>query len=143
MVFLLCYNSVMETTIIIAIITVVPTSITAIIGVANYISSHKNKKVVDTINSKISPITARLKAAEKQLGQVSLDTTRIQMMDEIHRHPDNIDTILKIAERYFVDQKGNWVATSEFIKWAKNNGVAVPTNIATIVEKNVKEENNG
>ena len=64
------------------------------------------------------------------------------MMDEIHRHPDNIDTILRISERYFVEQNGNWVATSEFIKWANKNGVAVPANIATMVEKNVKEENN-
>lgn len=133
----------MDTTVAIAIITIVPTSITAILGVANYVSSHKNKKVVDAINVKISPIAKRLRAAEQKLEQVSQDTTRIQMMDEIHRHPENTDTILKIAERYFVEQSGNWVATSEFIKWAKNNGVAVPANIATMVKKNVEDDNNG
>lgn len=133
----------MDSSVITAIVAIVPTSITAILGVANFVSTHKNKKVVDAIDSKISPISTRLRAAEKKLEQVSQDTTRIQMMDEIHRHPKNKDTIFRIAERYFVEQKGNWVATNEFIKWAKENGVAVPANIATMVEKNVKEENNG
>lgn len=126
----------MDSSVITAIVAIVPTSITAILGVANFVSTHKNKKVVDAIDSKISPISTRLRAAEKKLEQVSQDTTRIQMMDEIHRHPKNKDTIFRIAERYFVEQQGNWVATNEFVKWAKEQNAVVPSEILKAMEGN-------
>ena len=43
--------------------------------------------------------------------------------------PNNVDTILKLAEQYFVKLRGDWYMTNEFGKWAKEHDVTIPTNI--------------
>ena len=54
------------------------------------------------------------------------DTVRIQLNQYMKDQPDNIDTILKLAETYFVDLSGDWYMTSEFNKWAKAHDIEVP-----------------
>ena len=44
------------------------------------------------------------------------DTLRIQLLMIMQSQPDNIDTILKLAEAYFVTLEGDWYMTSEFNK---------------------------
>lgn len=44
---------------------------------------------------------------------------RIEMGNEIKRRPENHDTILKLAEKYFIELGGNWVATDTFFEWAE------------------------
>lgn len=44
------------------------------------------------------------------------DTLRIQLLMIMQSQPDNIDTILKLAEAYFVTLGGDWYMTSEFNK---------------------------
>ena len=57
------------------------------------------------------------------------DTLRIQLLMIMKDQPENTDTILKLAETYFVKLKGDWYMTSEFMKWAKKHDVMIPDNI--------------
>ena len=66
----------------------------------------------------------RLTTAIENLTQICRDTEastlRIEMNDEIHRHPENHDTILKMAERYFVVLGRDWVETDLFLQWKED-----------------------
>ena len=62
------------------------------------------------------------------------DTLRIQLLMLIKDQPENIDTILKIAESYFVELDGDWYMTSEFKRWAKAHEVEIPDSIWGKVE---------
>lgn len=57
------------------------------------------------------------------------DTLRIQLLILMREDNDNIDTILRLAETYFVKLQGDWYMTSEFCKWAKAHDVMIPNNI--------------
>lgn len=61
------------------------------------------------------------------------DTLRIQLSQYMKDQPENVDTILKIAETYFVQLKGDWYMTSEFSKWADSQGIKVPS----IIQKSI------
>lgn len=74
------------------------------------------------------------------LIDIRRDTLRIQLSQYMKDQPDNIDTILKIAEEYFVHLKGDWYATSEFRKWAKAHDIEVPQIITTAIVENEKGE---
>ena len=67
------------------------------------------------------------------------DTVRIQLLMVMQQQPENIDTILKLAETYFVDLEGDWYMTSEFSKWAKAHDVMVPNNIYKAIDDNHKK----
>jgi hypothetical protein len=60
----------------------------------------------------------------------------------LEQQPGNIDTILKLAEEYFVKLGGDWYMTSEFNKWAKAHEIIVPTSIYKAIDDNHKNEIN-
>ena len=64
---------------------------------------------------------------KKMMQDIRKDTLRIQLSNYIKDQPENIDTIIKIAETYFVEMHGDWYMTSEFQKWADSQGIKVPT----------------
>lgn len=72
------------------------------------------------------------------MTDIRKDTLRIQLSQYMKDQPDNIDTILKIAEEYFVKMKGDWYMTSEFNKWARNHNIIVPQIISTAMVENEK-----
>lgn len=53
-----------------------------------------------------------------------LSTIRIEMGNTIVRNPENHDTILKYAEKYFVELGGDWVQTDVFLTWVDNENAA-------------------
>ena len=63
------------------------------------------------------------------------DTLRIQLMLLIQNQPENIDSILKLAETYFMKLHGDWYMTSEFKKWAKMHDIEVPDTMFQHVDK--------
>jgi len=67
------------------------------------------------------------------------DTLRIQLLMILEQQPENIDTILKLAETYFVSLHGDWYMTSEFNKWAKAHDIIVPPHIYQAIDENHKE----
>ena len=60
---------------------------------------------------------------KQQLSEIRKDTLRIQLSQYMKDQPSNIDTILKLAETYFVELQGDWYMTSEFSKWAEKNNI--------------------
>ena len=62
------------------------------------------------------------------------DTLRIQLLMLMKDEENNIDTILKLAQTYFVELHGDWYMTSEFNKWAKKHDVDVPNNIYKAID---------
>lgn len=77
--------------------------------------------------------------------ETRLDNLRTLLTLYIHDQPENHDTILKIAEKYFIEFKGDWVMTDEFLKWAdaeKQAGrpVFIPSNLGNIVSLRAQEE---
>ena len=73
---------------------------------------------------------------KKALAEIRKDTLRIQLSRYMEGQPENIDTIIKIAEEYFVHMKGDWYMTSEFRKWAKAHDIEVPQIIMTAMIDN-------
>ena len=61
----------------------------------------------------------RIKQVSELLTEIRRDTLRIQLTMAMRDQPTNVEMILKIAQVYFVDLDGDWVATNEFLKWAK------------------------
>ena len=67
------------------------------------------------------------------------DTLRIQLLMLLQQQPENIDTILKLAQTYFVELHGDWYMSSEFSKWAKKHEVEVPQYIYKAIEDTHKK----
>ena len=77
-----------------------------------------------------------------------LDGLRTLLTMYMNTQPENHDTILKIAQKYFVEYQGDWVMTDEFLKWAENENargrkVHVPAGLLATVQARVKEEKGG
>ena len=85
------------------------------------LSNHESEaaKEVKTMNESITTIKDITLDTRK-------DTLRIQLMMLMQNQPENIDSILKLAETYFVKLHGDWYMSSEFKKWAKSHDVEVP-----------------
>lgn len=90
-------------------------------------------------DKKINDLTDNLSTILDLAQETRRDTVRIQLIMVLKHQPENIDTILKLAEVYFVELHGDWFMTSEFINWAKAHNVAVPTNIYQAIDDNHKK----
>lgn len=70
---------------------------------------------------------------------------RNEMNDEMRDHPENHDTILEFAHRYFVELKGDWVQTDKFLNWVDSENAAgrkvhVPADLFKAVSERQAEE---
>lgn len=96
----------------------------------------KQQEYVDAIMSshiresdkKTDALREDILSLQKIAEATRLDTLRIQLFQYIQYQPDNVDTILKIAEAYF-GRNGDWIAQTEFLKWSKAHNVEVPPSI--------------
>lgn len=98
---------------------------------------------------------ARVKSFKESVNEIKnlvvetrLDNLRTLLTLYMHGQPENHDTILKIAQKYFVEYQGNWVMTDEFLKWAENENaqgrkVHVPAGLLATIQARVKEEKDG
>lgn len=98
-------------------------------------------------NKKIDTLTENVEKVLKISKETRQDTIRIQLLMIMEHQPDNIDTIVKLAEKYFIELKGDWYMTNEFNKWEKAHDVIVPANIYKAIDDNhgereEEEENN-
>ena len=73
-------------------------------------------KHTEESNRIISDISSSLDDLKKLSLDTRKDTLRIQLLMILEQQPENIDTILKLAETYFVELHGDWYMTSEFNK---------------------------
>lgn len=81
------------------------TIISAIIG-----ATRDRKSQLKEITAKLTVIEANQRIAEK-------DSLRTQLLLMIASYPNEKTEILKLAQHYFSDLKGNWTATAIFNTW--------------------------
>lgn len=104
-------------------------------------SEHQHEELAEHIKES-NKIIIEMNDGIKNLKDVTMetrrDTVRIQLSMYMKSDPDNIDTILKIAELYFVKLGGDWYMTNEFMKWAKQHDVVVPNSIFDVINSELK-----
>lgn len=82
-----------------------------------------------------------LKELRHMTADVRRDTLRIQLREYIKDEPENLDTILTIAREYFGVYHGNWIASHEFLEWADQHHIHVPTDIHNAINHSEKSNN--
>ena len=103
-----------------------------------YHGKDETYKLKEDSDKKIAIINDNISKILEISEDTRIDTVRIQLMMIMTHDPDNVDTILKLAQKYFVELNGDWYMTSEFYKWAKKHDVTVPTNIYNAIDNNHK-----
>lgn len=73
----------------------------------------------------LSQIKNQLTNIEKKCDRNELATNRLQLLFLIESQPQNKDTILQTAQRYFVELNGNGEAWAVFYEWAEHNKLDV------------------
>lgn len=81
-------------------------------------------------------INTTLEELRHMTADVRRDTLRIQLRNYIKDEPENLDTILTIANEYFGVYHGNWIAHHEFLEWADKHRVHIPGNIMNAINSN-------
>lgn len=76
------------------------------------------------INTKLANYDDTLACLKDYAKETQLATLRIEMGNVIVRNPANHDTILKYAQRYFIELGGDWVMTDTFFEWAESENEA-------------------
>lgn len=82
---------------------------------------------------------------QKMMEETAKSNLRTEMNLMMYLKPDNHDTILKMAYRYFVEMKGDWVETDEFGAWIERENAAgrkvhVPVNLANVIAQLQEQE---
>lgn len=81
------------------------------------VSRHDNKE------RNISQIKIQLNRIENKSDRNELAITRLQLIYLIQEQPENKDTILQTAQRYFIELDGNGEAWAVFDGWAKEKKI--------------------
>ena len=101
-------------------------------------TEHNHQELKEHIaesNNMISTMTKNIEDLKTISLDTRKDTLRIQLSMYMKSDPTNIDTILKLAETYFVKLGGDWYMTNEFMKWAKDNDVTIPPQVFDVMHK--------
>lgn len=73
----------------------------------------------------LAQIKGQLNKIEQKCDRNELATNRLQLLFLIESQPQNKDTILQTAQRYFVELNGNGEAWAVFYEWAEANKLDV------------------
>lgn len=65
----------------------------------------------------------RLSSVETTVNEIRQDTVRLQLDNLINNDSENIESILTVAHKYFIDMKGDWYMTEKFKKWGAEHNV--------------------
>lgn len=71
----------------------------------------------------------------KHILETHKDTIRIQLQQQMQHKPENVDTILKLAEKYFCELHGDWYMTNEFMNWCEAHGINPKIALSCKVER--------
>lgn len=84
-------------------------------------------EISHAIDSHMAPMELQIQENTKELQKFKAENemreSRMELMNLIADYPENVDDILKAAEHYFIDLKGDYVADKAFEDWAKKHGV--------------------
>lgn len=65
----------------------------------------------------------RLSSVETTVNEIRQDTVRLQLDNLINNDSENIESILTVAHKYFIEMKGDWYMTEKFKKWGIEHNV--------------------
>ena len=88
-----------------------------IAGIFNLIVNRKGR---------LGAIEGKLNSIEQNQGIAEKDALRTQLLLMMSDYPDEVQEILRLAERYFKDLNGDWYATVLFNKWLIRKQIAKP-----------------
>lgn len=144
----------MTTTIITAILGCSSGVLAGILAYIKFFAERRDKKKAETLEAlfdkKLAPVIERQdkiverldkieshnEGQDAEIHDIRLDTTRTQLYFKMEHDTHNHDTILKIAHKYFVILKGDWVATIDFLAWAEKENVKIPKPILDAIAQN-------
>lgn len=89
-------------------------------GLVQFLITRHDSKARD-----LAQIKAKLGTIDQKCDRNELATTRLQLIFLIDSQPQNTDTILQTAQRYFVELNGNGEAWAVFDAWAKKKDIDV------------------
>lgn len=113
----------MAGTIILALISsgVLSTLITALF---QYLATKRSQK--DGLESKVGEVIADQKKIMDAQKKHEGDIVRVELKMMIADFPDDESDILRLAQHYFKDLHGNWVAAAVFKKWLSDRHLELP-----------------
>lgn len=86
-------------------------------------------EISHAIDNHMAPLESQIQENTRELQEFKAENemreSRMELMNLIADYPENVDDILKAAEHYFIDLRGNYVADKAFEDWAKKHGVNV------------------
>ena len=104
----------------------------AIFGFVQFLINRHDKK-----DEQLDRIEKKVDLSLEKGNRNELATTRLQLFFLMWFQPDNKDTILRTAERYFIELDGNSEAWDAFEHWAKDHNVTTSWYLS-LVEKEKK-----
>lgn len=87
------------------------------------------KQHIDSSEKAFNEFRQDLADIKEMLVDNSKATLRIEMNEEMLQHPHNHDTILKMAEKYFITLKGDWYETNRFLDWVEKENIHLPPSL--------------
>lgn len=123
--------------------------IIVIVFLINRVEKRQEEKLESHIKhseTNTTKLNNRLDFIDKVLLDIQRSTLRTEMNNEIARHPENHDTILRMAQRYFLPVEAgglgaNWVQADLFLSWAeKENAKGRPVHIPVDLSQAVAKE---
>lgn len=108
-------------------------SMAGALGVAyiTYGLKKNGKQNSQEICQRLDNMENRLDLINDDLGDNNLRTLRLDLLHAIETDPDNQMVVLELAQKYFVDMKGNCYMSKVFQEWADEHKV----NITSIFNK--------
>jgi len=120
-----------------AVKTTIATTATTIVALAIIFLIYKsearaNRELqahIEESNTLAAEIREDISEIKKMLLENGKSTLRIEINEEMLQNPHNHDTILKMAEKYFCQMKGDWYMTNRFLDWVEKEKIHLPPSL--------------
>lgn len=96
-------------------------AVLAVWGIAQFFINRRDKK-----KGELKEIKSALNNMQERFDELDRHTLRIQLQLLIYHEPKNIDTIMKVSEKYFIEKKGDWWMTTKFKRYCNDNEIPYP-----------------
>lgn len=110
------------TEIITSVISMISAITVAYIGHSVKKSNAMSREAADLEHAKI---TTLIEKVDTELADNNLRTLRLDLLHAIETDPDNQVVVLELAQKYFVEMKGNCYMSKVFQEWADDHNVSI------------------
>ena len=87
-------------------------SLIVIFGFVGSATLWVSNKITEDVSNEIQGLNSTVQ-------DIRMDTVRLQLLELMNNDSDNVESILTVARKYFIDLKGDWYMTKRFKEWAK------------------------